>query len=156
MQEVLGLCAVPFGAEADEPLQTRKSKTRQNTVRLLNRRLFFPESVTPALRWCVNSARIRKPAWRRRPSSRYSRERQGRRCLSVSGTELHRRQKGRLCSNKQHGRICRQTQCPGCEKRRGPTALSTAMESDVDFDANHTWKPRERVMKWKTIFTRKK
>ena len=35
-----------------------------------------PESVTPAFRWSVNSARTRRQTWRRSLSSRYPRERQ--------------------------------------------------------------------------------
>ena len=35
-----------------------------------------PESVTPAFRWSVNSARTRRQTWRRSLSGRYPRERQ--------------------------------------------------------------------------------
>ena len=97
----------------------------------------FPENVSQPLRWIVNSTRKRKQAWRQRFSRRCPRERQWTRCLSVSGTELHHREKERHNNNKQHG-------LP--EVGESPRSDRSVQESGSECDANHTWNPRERVI----------
>ena len=76
------------------------------------------EIVTLALRWSVSSARKRTPAWRRTPLQQQA--------IFLGPPSFPMPEVG--------------------ETPWGERTFHTATESDTEFDANHAWTPRERVI----------
>ena len=63
-QEVFGLCAVPSGAEADEPLQTRKTRHERVWTNVLKRIFKLEEGRVPD--WNAKGSQQGKPFSHRR------------------------------------------------------------------------------------------